>query len=153
MSIFLRSPSFEDKGIIPSKHAYDREDVSPAIQWENLPEGTKSIALICEDPDAPMGDWIHWIVFNIPPTKKGLEEDIPKVEGLSDGTKQGKNDYGKIGYGGPCPPFGTHRYIFKVYALDAKLDLKPGCTKAELLKAMRPHIIDQGEITGLYSRK
>lgn len=152
MSISLRSTSFENGGMIPSKHAYDRENISPAIYWGNLPSGTKSIALICEDPDAPVGNWVHWVIFNIPPSKSGLEENVPKKERLDDGSIQGRNDYGKIGYDGPCPPSGTHRYFFKVFALDTTLSLAPGCSKSQLVREMKNHILDEGEIFGLYRR-
>jgi len=152
MSIILQSPSFKNGEMIPSKHAYDKENISPAIYWSNIPSGTKSIALICEDPDAPVGNWVHWVIFNIPPTKKGLDENIPKVEKLPDGSIQGRNDYGKIGYGGPCPPSGTHRYFFKVYALDTMLNLQSGCLKSDLVRAMKGHILDEGEFYGNYRR-
>ncbi len=153
MSIILKSSSFNNGEMMPSRHAYDKENISPGLSWENIPANASSIAIICDDPDAPVGNWVHWIIFNIPPTKKELEEDIPKVPELPGGSRQGRNDYGKIGYGGPCPPYGTHRYIFKIFALDAKLDLKAGCSRGEIMNAMKNHILDKGELTGLYSRK
>ena len=153
MSIILKSHSFKNGETIPSKHAYDRENISPALEWENIPSNAKSIALICEDPDAPVGNWVHWIIFNIPAAQNKLEEDISRIPELANGIKQGRNDYGKIGYGGPCPPFGTHRYIFKIFALDTVLNLKAGCSRGEIINAMKNHILDKGELTGLYSRK
>jgi hypothetical protein len=139
--------------MIPSKYTCDGADISPPLAWSGLPEGTKSIAIINDDPDAPMGTWVHWVIYNIPPTAQGLAEDIKRVEKLPDGTLQGKNSWGRIGYGGPCPPGGTHRYFFKIYALDKMLNLKPGATKEELLTAMKGHILAQAQFYGKYSRK
>ncbi|MGC8764821.1 MAG: YbhB/YbcL family Raf kinase inhibitor-like protein [Brevinematia bacterium] len=153
MSIKLKSPSFKNGDMMPSKYAYDRENLSPPLEWENIPSNAKSIAIICDDPDAPVGNWVHWIIFNIPATKKGLAENISKNPELPDGSRQGRNDYGKIGYDGPCPPYGTHRYVFKIFALDTMLDLKAGCSRGEIINAMKNHILDKGELTGLYSRK
>jgi hypothetical protein len=152
MNLKIYSSAFEDGGMIPSKYTCDGADISPPLAWSGLPEGTKSIAIINDDPDAPMGTWVHWVIYNIPPTAQGLAEDIKRVEKLPDGTLQGKNSWGRIGYGGPCPPGGTHRYFFKIYALDKMLNLKPGATKEELLTAMKGHILAP-QWGGLVSRK
>jgi len=153
MNLKIYSSAFEDGGMIPSKYTCDGADISPPLAWSGLPEGTKSIAIINDDPDAPMGTWVHWVIYNIPPTAQGLGEDIKRVEKLPDGTLQGKNSWGRIGYGGPCPPGGTHRYFFKIYALDKMLNLKAGATKEELLTAMKGHILAQAQFYGKYSRK
>ncbi|NIM20609.1 MAG: YbhB/YbcL family Raf kinase inhibitor-like protein [Candidatus Latescibacteria bacterium] len=152
MEIKLESAAFEHGGMIPSKYTCDGADVSPPLVWSGLPEGTKSVALICDDPDAPMGTWVHWVIYNIPPDTTSLDEGIPSKENIELGARQGKNDFRKIGYGGPCPPGGTHRYFFKLYALDTVLDLEPGATKRELLKSMEGHISAQGELMGRYKR-
>ncbi len=153
MNLKIFSSAFENGGMIPSKYTCDGEDISPPISWSGLPEGTKSIAIINDDPDAPMGTWVHWVIYNIPHTAKGLPENIKRIEKLPDGTLQGKNSGGRIGYGGPCPPSGTHRYFFKIYALDKVLDLKPGATKETLLSAMKGHILAESQFYGKYSRK
>ncbi len=153
MQIEISSSAFVHEGYIPQKYTCDGANVSPPLSWKNLPQGTKSIAIINDDPDAPMGTWVHWIIYNIPAISNGLPENIKPMEKLSDGTLQGKNSWGKIGYGGPCPPSGTHRYFFKIYALDTVLDLKSGATKDELLRAMKGHILAEGEFYGKYSRK
>ncbi len=149
----LMSPAFEEGGMIPAKFTCDGEDFSPALSWEGVPAGTQSFALIADDPDAPMGTWVHWVMYNIPDTTRHLDEAVPVVEKLPDGSLQGINDFRKIGYGGPCPPSGVHRYYFKLYALDAKLKLPAGSTKAELLRAMAGHILGKAEFMGKYSRK
>ncbi|MCJ7778555.1 MAG: YbhB/YbcL family Raf kinase inhibitor-like protein, partial [Sedimentisphaerales bacterium] len=122
MKIKVTSSAFAEGGLIPAKYTCDGSDISPPLQWEAVPEGTKSIALISDDPDAPMGTWVHWVLFNLPAESKGLEENIPQDKTLPNGARQGLTDFGRIGYGGPCPPSGTHRYFFKIYALDTKLD-------------------------------
>ncbi|MCM8827649.1 MAG: YbhB/YbcL family Raf kinase inhibitor-like protein [Candidatus Omnitrophica bacterium] len=142
----IRSPDFEHNGFIPKKFTCQGEDVNPTLIIEGIPQDTKSLALIVDDPDAPMGTWVHWVVFDIEPTFNKIEEN--SVPG-----KQGINDFGKKDYGGPCPPFGTHRYFFKVYALDRKLNLKEGITKKELEKAMQGHILDEAELIGLYKKQ
>jgi Raf kinase inhibitor-like YbhB/YbcL family protein len=148
----LMSPAFEEGAMIPPQYTCDDKDVSPPLEWSQVPEGTKTFALICDDPDAPMGTWVHWVAFNLPGSMKNLAEDIPPSEQLPDGTKQGRNDFRRIGYGGPCPPGGTHRYYFKLYALESELRLKAGCTKAELLEAMEGHILAECQLMGKYSR-
>ncbi len=152
MEIKIKSLAFEDGGMIPGKFTCDGLDVSPALGWESVPENAKTLAIICDDPDAPMGTWVHWVVFNIPADLGGLEEDVPADEVLPTGAIQGKNDFRRIGYGGPCPPGGTHRYFFKIYALDTELDLSPGATKSQVLEAMEGHILAHGELMGRYSR-
>lgn len=152
MQIAITSKAFDEGSLIPSKYTCDGVDVSPPLRWDGIPEGAASIALICDDPDAPMGTWVHWVLFNLPARAKELAENITTDETLTDGTRQGINDFGKIGYGGPCPPSGTHRYFFKIYALDAQLDLAPGANKSQLLEAMEGHILAQGQLMGKYKR-
>ncbi len=153
MSIIIESLAFKNGEFIPSKYTCDGEDISPALKWSNIPDGTKSLALICDDPDAPIGDWVHWVLYNIPPETKELNENIPSDKILKDGSIHGLNDWKRYGYGGPCPPSGVHRYFFKLYALDTKLNLAPGATKKQLLEAMKGHILAQGELMGKYQRK
>jgi Raf kinase inhibitor-like YbhB/YbcL family protein len=150
--ITIKSPAFEDGGMIPKKYTCDGEDISPPLKWTSIPEGTKSLALISDDPDAPAGVWVHWVIYDIPPDTRELPENIPPQWTLDNGAKQGKNDFGKIGYGGPCPPGGTHRYYFKIYALDAEINLEAGATKAELLRAMEGHILAEAQLMGKYRR-
>jgi len=152
MSLELKSPVFEEGGWIPEKYTCDGENVSPPLEWNGLPDGTASLALICDDPDAPMGTWVHWVVFNIPPETDGLPENVPPERELRQGGRQGINDFRKIGYGGPCPPGGTHRYYFKLYALDCSIDLPAGITKDNLVAAMEGHILEQAILMGRYSR-
>jgi Raf kinase inhibitor-like YbhB/YbcL family protein len=152
MSIQLTSGAFEQGGMIPQKYTCDGEDVSPAVQWSGIPDDTQSIALICDDPDAPAGTWVHWVLFNIPAGKTELPENIPGDRILENGAKHGMNDFRRLGYGGPRPPGGTHRYFFKIYALDIEIGLEPGATKTELLKAMEGHILDEGQLMGKYAR-
>lgn len=153
MEIKITSTAFAEGGMIPAKYTCDGADVSPPLQWDAVPEGTKSIALINDDPDAPMGTWVHWVIFNIPADVKELGENIPTDKILSNGAKQGINDFRRIGYGGPCPPGGTHRYFFKIYTLDAEIDLDAGANKEQLLQAMEGHIIGQGQLIGKYTRQ
>jgi len=152
MEIKVKSEAFEEGGMIPKKYTCDGEDASPPLSWTGVPEGTEALALICDDPDAPVGTWVHWVIFNIPPDTTGLSENIPPERVLESGARQGRNDFGNIGYGGPCPPRGTHRYYFKLYALDKKVDLEPGVTKDELLKAMEGHVLAEGRLMGRYKR-
>jgi len=154
MSIQLTSTAFAEGKPIPAKYTCDGADLSPPLKWSNVPEGTKSLALISDDPDAPVGTWVHWVIYNIPPDATELAEGLPKSEVLTNGAKQGMTDFKRIGYGGPCPPPGRpHRYFFKVYALDAELDLKPGATKQQLLRAMDGHILAEGQLMGTYQRR
>ena len=153
MDIKITSTAFEDGDMIPSKYTCDGKNISPPLQWGAVPAETKSIAVICDDPDAPMGTWVHWVLFNLPPQTTQLPEDFPADETLADGTRQGVTDFGTTGYGGPCPPSGTHRYFFKIYALDAKIDTVSVIDKAELLKKMEGHILAQGQLMAKYKRK
>jgi Raf kinase inhibitor-like YbhB/YbcL family protein len=153
MSFVLKTTAFSEGSGIPKKYTCDGGDTSPALTWTGAPAGTQSFALIADDPDAPAGTWTHWIVWNIPSNASTLREGLPKMETLSDGTRQGKNDFKRIGYGGPCPPPGKpHRYFFRVYALGAKLDVKPGAGRDELEKAMQTHVLSQTELMGRYGR-
>jgi Raf kinase inhibitor-like YbhB/YbcL family protein len=152
MKLSVTSPAFEHGGKIPPQYTADGADISPPLQWQGVPSEARSLALICDDPDAPMGTWVHWLVWNIPPDSTGLPEGVPAEMTLEDGARQGKTDFGRVGYGGPAPPSGTHRYYFKVYALDTMLNLPAGATKPQLEKAMQGHIIAQGELMGTYSR-
>lgn len=154
MALELKSSAFGPDQMIPRKYTCEGEDVSPALLWEGAPAGTKSFALICDDPDAPMGTWVHWVLYDLPADAKGLEEGVAKSEKLQSGAKQGKTNFGSVGYGGPCPPpgHGTHHYHFKLYALDAALDLQPGAAKNKLLQAMKGHILAETELVGLYKR-
>ena len=153
MSLTVKSAAFQDGGMIPSDYTCDGKNISPPISWNNVPEGTKSIALICDDPDAPRGTWVHWVVFNLPPEPKKLDENIPPETKLKAGGIHGINDYHRYGYGGPCPPSGTHRYFFMVYALDCVLSLEYGAKKSDLEKAMHGHILENGELVGKYQKK
>ncbi len=153
MTIELTSPAFEEGGTIPSKFTCVGEDVSPHLEWADVPEGTKSLALICDDPDAPIGTWVHWVIYGIPAGTMSLAEGVPADETVEGVALQGKNDFKRIGYGGPCPPPGKpHRYFFKLYALDTELDLKPGATKKDLEKAMKDHILARGQLMGTFQR-
>lgn len=152
MNIRVKSTAFEEGGMIPKKYTCDGADVSPPLAWDQVPEGTKGIALISDDPDAPMGTWVHWVLYALPGDVRELPEALPPQEMLPNGARQGTNDFRRIGYGGPCPPGGTHRYYFKVYALDSALALEPGLTKAKLLKAMEGHVLAEGQLMGKYRR-
>jgi Raf kinase inhibitor-like YbhB/YbcL family protein len=152
MAITITSTAFKEGGMIPPQYTCDGDDISPPLAWISIPEGTNSLALICDDPDAPVGTWVHWVLFNLPADVTELPEHVLPEKTLENGAKQGKNDFRKIGYGGPCPPGGTHRYYFKLYALDAVLDAKAGITKKELLRAMEGHILAEGQLMGKYTR-
>ncbi|HQP90725.1 MAG TPA: YbhB/YbcL family Raf kinase inhibitor-like protein [Bacteroidales bacterium] len=151
-NIIVKSDSFSDGGMIPAKYTCDGANISPQLSWDNAPKGTKSFVLICEDPDAPMGTFTHWVLYNIPADVHELPENLPKDKILPNGAKQGITDFKKVGYGGPCPPNGTHRYYFKLYALDTLLNLEPALKKEDILKAMNGHILAQGQIMGKYAR-
>jgi Raf kinase inhibitor-like YbhB/YbcL family protein len=152
LSMQLTSGAFTDDGPIPAQYACTGSDISPALAWSEPPAGTQSFALIMEDPDAPSGTWVHWVLFNLPASSRGLSEAIPSGETSPDGSMHGKNSSGNLGYSGPCPPSGTHRYFFKLYALDEMLGLSSGADKGELLKAMEGHILAQGELMGTFSK-
>ena len=152
MKISVTSSAFKDGEMIPCKYTCDGDDISPPIDWSGIPADAKSVAMISDDPDAPGGTWIHWVIFNIPPQVKGLPENIPPHKTLENGAIQGVNGSHQIGYGGPCPPSGVHRYFFKIYALDTVLSLKPGAAKKDLEEAMKAHILAQGQLMGRYKR-
>ncbi len=153
MSFKLSTAAFEPGGAIPKQFTCDGPDLSPALEWSGAPENTKSFSLIADDADVPVGTWVHWVLYDLPAEARQLAEGMPKDEQLPDGASQGKNDFRRIGYGGPCPPPGpAHRYFFKLYALDAKLNLKAGASKAEVEKAMAGHILAQATLMGRYKR-
>lgn len=149
----IQSSAFNNEDMIPKKYTCDGQDISPSLEWTGVPESAKSLVLISDDPDAPMGTWIHWVMFNIPPNVSSLSEAVPSEETLSDGTIQGITSFGKSGYGGPCPPGGTHRYFFKLYALDTQLDLGPSATKKDVEKAMKGHVLAESQVMGKYQRQ
>ena len=149
----LTSTAFVHEEPIPVKYTCDGEDISPSLAWTDPPEGTQSFALIMDDPDAPMGTWVHWVLYNLPAETRALSEAIPADAELPDGSRHGKNSWPRLDYGGPCPPGGTHRYFFKLYALDTVLDLDAGATKEEVLQAMEEHILAQVELMGTYARQ
>jgi Raf kinase inhibitor-like YbhB/YbcL family protein len=148
--IKLTSVAFNEGQQIPRTYTCDGVNVSPPLEWSSVPKTAKTLAISCEDPDAPGGTWVHWIIYNLPADNIGLVENLPASEDLKAGGFQGKNDFGKIGYGGPCPPSGTHHYFFRMYALDSELPLKGGATKADLMKAIEGHILMQGQLMGTY---
>lgn len=152
-SFELHTASFRPGGDIPKKFTCEGLDASPPLTWTEPPAGTQSFVLIADDPDAPAGTWVHWVVYDLPTGARQLPEGVRKVEELAGGGRQGSNDFGKIGYGGPCPPPGKpHRYFFKLYALDKKLSLKAGAAKQDAEQAMKGHILAQSELVGRYHR-
>ena len=151
MAFHLTTTAFQDNDFIATKFTCDGLDISPALAWTEPPPGTRGIALIVDDPDAPAGTWVHWVLYDLPGDARMLEEGVAKDRQLTNGARQGRNDFGKIGYNGPCPPKGgPHRYFFKVYALDKKTNLKAGASKAELERAMKGHILAQAEVVGRF---
>jgi Raf kinase inhibitor-like YbhB/YbcL family protein len=149
----LTSPAFGNGQPIPGKHTCDGADVSPPLSWSEVPPGTRSFALICDDPDAPVGTWVHWVIYNLAPTTAELLEMVASTEQLPGGAKQGLNDFRRVGYGGPCPPPGRpHRYLFKLYALDTELALRSRATKADVVRAMDGHILAEAQLMGTYQR-
>jgi Raf kinase inhibitor-like YbhB/YbcL family protein len=150
----VTSPAFEAGQTIPVKYTCQGEDVSPPLHWEGAPAKTKSFVVICDDPDAPGRTWVHWVIYNLPPDAVSLPENTAKTATLPNGPAQGRNSFGNIGYGGPCPPGGkAHRYFFKVYALDVVLALKESPDNEKLLGAMKGHILAQGQLMGTYQRR
>jgi Raf kinase inhibitor-like YbhB/YbcL family protein len=150
----LRASRFDHGADIPPYFTCDGGDLSPALTWTAAPAGTRSLALIVEDPDAPAHTWIHWVLYDIPPGERGLPEGVGHTAKLSAGTRQGTNDFGNTGYGGPCPPPGApHRYFFRIYALDSSVALDAGATAADLRRAMRGHVVAEAELMGRYGRK
>jgi len=152
MELKITSTAFSEGAMIPKRHTCDGKDVSPPLAWTGVPKNAKSLALICDDPDAPVGTWVHWVLFNIPPDTPRLPENVPSEKSVIRGAKHGRNDFKKLGYGGPCPPGGTHRYFFKIYALDTVINLDAGITKARLFKSMEGHILAEGQLMGKYKR-
>jgi len=154
MSLTLTSDAFANGQSIPSKYSCVGKNISPALAWTEPPAGTQSFALIVDDPDAPMGTWVHWVLYNIKPDRRDLPEDVPITGKNIDPNAifVGTNSSGKIGYDGPCPPSGTHRYYFKLYALDSQISLLPGATKEKILKEMEGHVLAQGELMGTFSK-
>lgn len=153
MTLQFKSSDFASGEKIPKQFTCEGTDISPALSWNDPPAGTKSFALIVDDPDAPVGTWVHWVAYNLPATLRSLPQNFPKTEQSSDGTRQGLNDFQRVGYNGPCPPPGKpHRYFFKLYALDTALALNPRAPKKDLEAAMKGHILAQGEYMGRYAR-
>ncbi len=153
MSLQLTSPAFQHAEMIPDRYTCRGQDVSPAVKWSGAPALTMSFALIFDDPDAPMGTWVHWVVYNLPAEQDSLPEGVPVEQQLPGGGLQGTNSWGRLGYGGPCPPSGTHRYFFRLYALDTRLELAPGATKSQVVKAMEGHVLEQSELMGRYQKR
>ncbi|MFO7848947.1 MAG: YbhB/YbcL family Raf kinase inhibitor-like protein [Spirochaetia bacterium] len=150
--MILQTTAFANGEPIPREYSCDGENVSPPLRWSDIPEGVRSFALIMDDPDAPGGTFVHWVYFDIPHTVHELPRGIVPTEKPAQGGTQGSNSFGKIGYGGPCPPGGEHRYYFKLYALDSELNLKAGSSKKDLLQAMDGHIVEETQIMGTYVR-
>jgi Raf kinase inhibitor-like YbhB/YbcL family protein len=148
----VTSTDFADGEMIPRQYTCDAANISPPLRWSGWPQKTQSFALLCEDPDTKKGTFTHWVMFNILVSTPEISEQIAPDRTLLTGALQGTNDYGKTGYSGPCPPSGTHRYLFKIYALDRMLDLEPGATRAQLLSAMQGHILAAGQLMGRYQR-
>ncbi|MFQ5890508.1 MAG: YbhB/YbcL family Raf kinase inhibitor-like protein [Gemmatimonadota bacterium] len=154
MTISITSSAFEDGASIPVRYTCDGQDLSPPLSWTGAPEGTVTFALIGDDPDAPVGTWVHWVLYDIPADVAELPEGLPTTPTVLQGARQGRNDFRRIGYGGPCPPRGApHRYFFKLYALDATLTLPDGAEKKDVVRAMEGHILAQGQLVGMYRRK
>lgn len=156
MALTIESPAFPHRGAIPSKYTCEGDDISPPLKWSGVPQGAKSLVLIVDDPDAPdpaapRMTWVHWVLYNLPPTTSGLPEGVSSAQ-LPPGTKEGLNDWKRTGYGGPCPPIGRHRYFFKLYALDTGLPDLGHPTKADLEKAMAGHILEHAELIGTYQK-
>ena len=153
MSFVLKTTAFSGGGEIPSRFTCAGVNLSPALTWSGVPAEAHALALIVDDPDAPMGNWTHWLIWNIPAQATSLPEGVPAAEVLDNGARQGRNDFGKIGYGGPCPPPGrAHRYFFKLYALDKRLEVKAGATRRELEAAITSHVLSRTELIGTFRR-
>lgn len=153
MAIEIRSPAFEDGEAIPARYTCDGLDVSPQLSWDSVPSDAQSLALIADDPDAPRGTFLHWVIYDLPPDTRAIPEDVPKRQTLPSGAAQAVNGAGSVGYMGPCPPSGIHRYFFKLYALDTQLGLGGGGTNEEVLDAMEGHVIAEGQLMGTYRRR
>lgn len=152
MTLELSSAAFAEGQPIPARYTCTGDDISPPLVWRGAPAGTQSFALIMDDPDAPRGTWVHWVVYNLPASVTALPEAIRADGDLPGGAVHGRNSWGRNDYGGPCPPSGTHRYFFKLYALDTTLNLAPGASKEALLQAMQGHILAQGQLMGTYKK-
>ncbi len=153
MAFTISSTDFQNGADIPKPFTCDGDDISPELSWTNPPEKTRTFVLIADDPDAPVGIFTHWVLFNVPAEIRSLPQNISKTPELPDGSRQGKNGFGKIGYGGPCPPPGKpHRYFFKLYALDTKLDLNAGASKQDVERAIQGHVLAHAELMGKYHR-
>ena len=153
MAFQITATAFRDGSSIPKRFTCDGPDVSPALSWGDPPAGTRSLAIIADDPDAPAGTWVHWVLYDLPADTRKLPEGVAKDRELPNGALQGRNDFGKIGYNGPCPPRGSeHRYFFKLYALDSKTGLKAGATKSELERTMKGHILSQAQLVGKFQQ-
>ena len=153
MAFQLRSSAFRENELIPKKYTCDGSDISVPLTWSDPPQGTKSFALIADDPDAPAGTWVHWVLYDLPADTRELPESSSNQEHLENGAKQGKNDFGKIGYGGPCPPAGpSHRYFFKLYALDQTTGLQAKAAKQQVLDAIKGHMLGEAQLIGTYKR-
>ncbi len=148
----IMSPAFKDGESIPLDYSCNGEDISPPLVWNNVPKNAESLVLICEDPDAPNETWSHWVLYNMPASVAELEEEIPPVAVLDNGTKQGMNDFRDIAYGGPCPPSGEHRYFFRLYALDTMLDAEAGMSREDILNIIQAHILAEAELMGIYAK-
>jgi len=154
MNFHITSTAFSEGQPIPRKFTCQGSDVSPPLKWTGAPSNARSFALVADDPDAPVGTWVHWVLYNLPAASTDLAENTQKLAALPGGARQGVNDFHQPGYGGPCPPPGKpHRYFFKLYALDTLLDLKPGATKKDVERAMENHILGQAQLMGTYQRK
>jgi Raf kinase inhibitor-like YbhB/YbcL family protein len=153
MALELTSTAFREGAPIPGQYTADGRNVSPPLQWRDVPAGTRGLALVCEDPDAPRGTFTHWVAYNLPAESRELPEGVPAEPTLPDGTLQGTNDFGRVGYGGPAPPAGKpHRYFFMLFALDGPLHLPPGATRPQLLAAVKGHVLGEAQLMGTYSR-
>jgi hypothetical protein len=153
MAFEITSAAFPAGGPIPRRHTCDGEDVSPPLAWKDAPAKTQSFALVCDDPDAPAGTWVHWVIYGIPASASALAEGVKPTATLEDGSRQGKNDFRRTGWGGPCPPRGTtHRYFFRLWALDRAVELPPGATRADLEQAVAGHTLGKAELMGRYTR-
>lgn len=149
----VTSPAFAEGEFIPRRYTCDGDDLSPPLEWLDVPSGARSMAVVCDDPDAPAGTWVHWVIYGLSAAVTGLAEGVRPVEVTADGAKQGVNDFRRIGYGGPCPPpDAAHRYFFRLYAMDCEVDLSPGATKAALLKAIEGHVVEEAALMGRYKR-
>src|SRR5271157_5129320 len=150
----LASAAFDEGGLIPARYTCEGRNVSPPLEWTDAPSGSKSLVLIADDPDAPSGTWVHWVLYDLPAAVCGLPEALPRNQYTPAGAKQGQNSFGHLGYGGPCPPPGkAHRYVFRLYAVDAELGLRPGATRADVEGAMGNHVLGQAQLTGTCERK